>query len=128
MPGELRRSLEDELIGLVPQELQTDMFETPWGTTRFSRGLFGRPPDAKHLEKVLRDLQSWIFFAGGDSTMIGNYLTTYGRKPEMDHQMVRDLGLSWRAYDGGAVHPNGDPSMPAVAPKPSAERMPSSQP
>jgi biotin synthase len=42
--------------------------------------------------KVLRDLQSWIFFAGADSTMIGNYLTTYGRSPEMDHQMVRDLG------------------------------------
>jgi ABC-2 type transport system ATP-binding protein len=46
-------------IGLVPQELQTDMFETPWGTTRFSRGLFGRPPDARHLEKVLRDLSLW---------------------------------------------------------------------
>jgi ABC-2 type transport system ATP-binding protein len=46
-------------IGLVPQELQTDMFETPWGTTRFSRGLFGRPPDEKHLEKVLRDLSLW---------------------------------------------------------------------
>src|SRR5687767_11682141 len=46
-------------IGLVPQELQTDMFETPWGTTRLSRGLFGRPPDANHLEKVLRDLSLW---------------------------------------------------------------------
>jgi ABC-2 type transport system ATP-binding protein len=46
-------------IGLVPQELQTDMFETPWGTTRFSRGLFGRPPDSRHLEKVLRDLSLW---------------------------------------------------------------------
>jgi ABC-2 type transport system ATP-binding protein len=46
-------------IGLVPQELQTDMFETPWGTTRFSRGLFGRPPDDKHLEKVLRELSLW---------------------------------------------------------------------
>jgi ABC-2 type transport system ATP-binding protein len=46
-------------IGLVPQELQTDMFETPWGTTRFSRGLFGRPPGEKHLEKVLRDLSLW---------------------------------------------------------------------
>jgi ABC-2 type transport system ATP-binding protein len=43
-------------IGLVPQELHTDMFETPWGTIRFSRGLFGRPPDPAHLEKVLRDL------------------------------------------------------------------------
>lgn len=56
-------------------------------------------------EVCLRDLQSWIFFAGADSTMIGNYLTTYGRKPELDHQMVRDLGLTWRNYDGGGVEP-----------------------
>jgi biotin synthase len=59
-------------------------------------------------EVCLRDLQSWIFFAGADSTMIGNYLTTYGRKPEQDHQMVRDLGLMWRAYDGGGVAPTSD--------------------
>ena len=67
-------------------------------------------------EKVLRDLQSWIFFAGGDSTMIGNYLTTYGRKPETDHQMVRDLGLSWRAYGGGGVEPaTADPKLSRVS-------------
>src|SRR4051812_9980662 len=66
-------------------------------------------------EKVLRDLQSWIFFAGADSTMIGNYLTTYGRSPEMDHQMVRDLGLQWRAYFGGGVEARGDPTLGAVA-------------
>src|SRR5438067_581585 len=58
-------------------------------------------------EKVLRDVQSWIFFAGADSTMIGNYLTTYGRSPEMDHQMVRDLGLRWTAYFGGGVGRRG---------------------
>ena len=46
-------------IGLVPQELHTDMFETVWATVAFSRGLFGRPPDAAHLEKVLRDLSLW---------------------------------------------------------------------
>jgi ABC-2 type transport system ATP-binding protein len=46
-------------IGLVPQELHTDMFETVWGTVRFSRGLFGLPPRAEHLEKVLRDLSLW---------------------------------------------------------------------
>jgi ABC-2 type transport system ATP-binding protein len=46
-------------IGLVPQELHTDMFETPWGTLRFSRGLFGRAPDPAHLEKVLRQLALW---------------------------------------------------------------------
>jgi ABC-2 type transport system ATP-binding protein len=46
-------------IGLVPQELHTDMFESVWGTVRFSRGLFGRAPDAAHLERVLRDLSLW---------------------------------------------------------------------
>src|SRR6201996_7123969 len=43
-------------IGLVPQELTTDAFESVWDTIKFSRGLFGNPPDAAHLEKVLRDL------------------------------------------------------------------------
>ena len=47
------------MIGLVPQELHTDMFETVWGTVSFSRGLFGRPPDPAHLERVLRDLSLW---------------------------------------------------------------------
>ena len=47
------------LVGLVPQELHTDMFETPWRTTSFSRGLFGLPPDDAHVEKVLRDLSLW---------------------------------------------------------------------
>ncbi len=46
-------------IGLVPQELHTDMFETVWGTVTFSRGLFGRAPDPAHLEKVLRSLSLW---------------------------------------------------------------------
>ncbi|MGZ5046194.1 MAG: ABC transporter ATP-binding protein [Usitatibacter sp.] len=47
------------MIGLVPQELHTDMFETVWATVSFSRGLFGCPPDPAHLEKVLRDLSLW---------------------------------------------------------------------
>jgi len=46
-------------IGLVPQELHTDMFETTWNTVRFSRGLFARAPDAAHLEKVLSELSLW---------------------------------------------------------------------
>ena len=46
-------------IGLVPQELTTDTFETVWATVSFSRGLFGRPPNAAHIEKVLRDLSLW---------------------------------------------------------------------
>jgi ABC-2 type transport system ATP-binding protein len=47
------------LIGLVPQELSTDAFETVWATVRFSRGLFGKPRDDAHLEKVLRALSLW---------------------------------------------------------------------
>ncbi len=47
------------LIGLVPQELTTDAFETVWATVNFSRGLFGRPPDPGYVEKVLRDLSLW---------------------------------------------------------------------
>ncbi len=46
-------------IGLVPQELSTDAFETVWATVNFSRGLFGKPPNPQHLEKVLRDLSLW---------------------------------------------------------------------
>jgi ABC-2 type transport system ATP-binding protein len=47
------------LIGLVPQELTTDAFETVWATTSFSRGLFGKKPDGVHIEKVLRQLSLW---------------------------------------------------------------------
>ena len=47
------------LIGLVPQELTTDAFETVWATISFSRGLFGKPADPAHLERVLRDLSLW---------------------------------------------------------------------
>ncbi|RYZ01384.1 MAG: ABC transporter ATP-binding protein [Myxococcales bacterium] len=46
-------------IGLVPQELSTDAFETVWATVKFSRGLFGKPPNEQHLERVLRDLALW---------------------------------------------------------------------
>ena len=46
-------------IGLVPQELHTDAFETVWATVRFSRGLFGKAPNPEYLEKVLRDLSLW---------------------------------------------------------------------
>ena len=46
-------------IGLVPQELSTDAFESVWDTVKFSRGLFGKPPNPAHLEKVLRDLSLW---------------------------------------------------------------------
>ncbi len=46
-------------IGLVPQELSTDAFETVWATVSFSRGLFGKPPNKAYIEKVLRDLSLW---------------------------------------------------------------------
>ena len=47
------------MVGLVPQELHTDMFETVWETVSFSRGLFGLPPDPAHIERVLRELSLW---------------------------------------------------------------------
>ncbi|QKT03001.1 ABC transporter ATP-binding protein [Ectothiorhodospiraceae bacterium 2226] len=47
------------MVGLVPQELHTDMFVSVWDTVRFSRGLFGLAPDKAHLERVLRDLSLW---------------------------------------------------------------------
>jgi ABC-2 type transport system ATP-binding protein len=48
-----------ETIGLVPQELNTDSFETVWDAVSFSRGLFGKPPNPGHIEKVLTDLSLW---------------------------------------------------------------------
>src|SRR5690606_36562947 len=47
------------LIGLVPQELTTDAFETVWNTVSFSRGLFGKKPDPAQIEKILRSLSLW---------------------------------------------------------------------
>jgi ABC-2 type transport system ATP-binding protein len=47
------------MIGLVPQELTTDAFETVWNTVSFSRGLFGKPHNPTHIEKVLKELTLW---------------------------------------------------------------------
>src|SRR4051812_35349820 len=47
------------MIGLVPQELTTDAFESVWNTVTFSRGLFGKPSDPRYIEKVLKDLSLW---------------------------------------------------------------------
>jgi ABC-2 type transport system ATP-binding protein len=47
------------LIGLVPQELYTDAFETVWATVSLSRGLFGKPRDPAHIERVLKDVSLW---------------------------------------------------------------------
>ncbi len=46
-------------IGLVPQELTTDAFESVWATVKFSRGLFGKPPNPAYLERILKDLSLW---------------------------------------------------------------------
>jgi ABC-2 type transport system ATP-binding protein len=47
------------LVGLVPQELTTDAFETVWATVSFSRGLFGKPANPDHVAKVLKELSLW---------------------------------------------------------------------
>src|SRR3974390_2111298 len=47
------------MIGLVPQELTTDAFETVWATVTFSRGLFGKPSNPDHITKVLKDVALW---------------------------------------------------------------------
>jgi ABC-2 type transport system ATP-binding protein len=47
------------MIGLVPQELTTDAFESVWGTVTFSRGLFGKPANPAHIERLLKDLSLW---------------------------------------------------------------------
>jgi ABC-2 type transport system ATP-binding protein len=47
------------MIGLVPQELHTDSFETVWATVSFSRGLFGKPKDPAHIETILKSLSLW---------------------------------------------------------------------
>ena len=44
------------MVGLVPQELTTDAFETVWNTVSFSRGLFGKPPKPAHIERLLKEL------------------------------------------------------------------------
>ncbi|WP_224360523.1 ABC transporter ATP-binding protein [Hyalangium versicolor] len=58
-------------IGLVPQELSTDMFETVWSTVSFSRGLFGKAPNPAHIEKVLKDLSLWDKRANKIMTLSG---------------------------------------------------------
>ena len=46
-------------IGLVPQEISTDSFETVWNTVTFSRGLYGKAPNPEFIEKILKDLSLW---------------------------------------------------------------------
>lgn len=60
-----------QAIGLVPQELATDMFETPWDTLKFSRGLFGKAHDPAYLEKTLKELSLWDKRASKIMTLSG---------------------------------------------------------
>lgn len=72
-------------------------------------------------EKNLRDLQSWIFYVGGTSALIGNYLATTGRPNEEDLQMIEDLELCWHEDRVGDL----DPAIPAAEPAPpSAWQLP----
>jgi biotin synthase len=61
-------------------------------------------------EKILRDMQSWIFFAGGSSFLIGNYLTTFGRSAQQDQQMLADLGMPYATFD--EVEHEAEPATP----------------
>jgi biotin synthase len=61
-------------------------------------------------EKNLRDLQSWIFYVGGTSALIGNYLATAGRPNEDDLQMIEDLELTWAHDRVGDADPTRVPS------------------
>ena len=107
-------------IGLVPQELTTDAFETVWATVTFSRRLFGRAPNAAHIEKVLRELSLWekrkdriMTLSGGMKrrVLIAKALS---HEPEIlfldeptagvDVELRRDMwGLVRRLRDGGVT-------------------------
>ncbi|MGL4461352.1 MAG: biotin synthase BioB [Planctomycetia bacterium] len=65
-------------------------------------------------ELNLRDLQSWMFYAGASSGLVGNYLSTFGRPAEEDLQMIRDLGLRWDEQPGDA---NPDLPIPTTPPE-----------
>ena len=107
-------------IGLVPQELVTDAFETVRATVSFSRGLFGCAPDPKHIEGVLRDLSLWdrrddiiMTLSGGMKrrVMIAKALSHEPRilfldKPTagVDVELRRDMwALVWRLRDNGVT-------------------------
>jgi len=60
-------------------------------------------------EKILRDLQSWMFLAGGSSFLIGNYLTTFGRTPKQDHQMLQDLEMKIHLFEEREIEVEADP-------------------
>ncbi|MEX0775736.1 MAG: biotin synthase BioB [Phycisphaeraceae bacterium] len=110
-------------MALALRELGTDVVPINFLNQMPGTAMYGRHPDLTPMEalkiialyrfllpdkelkiaggreKILRDMQSWIFFAGGSSFLIGNYLTTFGRSPEQDHQMLRDLDVPFVTFD-----------------------------
>ncbi len=107
------------MIGLVPQELTTDAFETVWGTVSLSRGLFGKSANPAHIEKVLRELSLWdkkdskiITLSGGMKRrlMIAKALS---HEPEIlfldeptagvDVELRRDMWALVRSLQAGGV-------------------------
>jgi len=69
-------------------------------------------------EKNLRDLQSWIFYVGATSALIGNYLATYRPANQEDLQMIEDRELSWPDDRVGDADPTILPSEESAAPPP----------
>ena len=126
---------EDRIdMGLSLRELGADVVPINFLNAIVGTPMYGRQPDLEPMqalqiiavyrfmlpekelkiaggrEKILRDMQSWIFFAGGSSFLIGNYLTTFGRSAQQDHQMLADLGMPFQTFD--EIEHEAEPKMP----------------
>jgi len=103
------------MIGLVPQELTTDAFETVWATVSFSRGLFGKPANPGHIEKVLKALSLWdkkdnkiITLSGGmkrrlliAKAWLGSSGRDTGSRPSPSFGLPASTAITRRAIDCG---------------------------
>ena len=84
------------LIGLVPQELTIDAFETVWTTVNYSRGLFGKAPNPGFVEKVLRDLSLWEKKDAKAITLSGGMRSEGSFPPARPSSWLRPRTLSCR--------------------------------